>query len=339
MQQITKQNTELNQVEYGLFSLFLNHYIKKAESGKILTKKGKKFSESTLRGYEMLKKWYGEFIIFMEKENPENEDVNFDLPIYQINYSFGENFYVYLVNETNLTKNSIAIIIDKFKAIMNYAFKKGVAYWNGAGLIAPTEKSTQTYLSKEEINNLRIDTLTPSENKILDIQIIQSFTGLRISTLKKFLSSPTAYIKEYDGHSYIDIIEKKTEQQSTVPFGNIVADILRKHGGSIIVPSEQYINRVLKSIAQKAGLENSIVDRKTIKGETIERLIPKSQKISTHTNRRTLISLMTEAKFHSSEIMPISGHSTEKQMLNYVKLENVTKISGILGDDFFNKII
>ncbi|MDR6548494.1 integrase [Chryseobacterium rhizosphaerae] len=319
------------------FKAFLADFMTKASNGQILTAKQKKYSESTLRGYKMLQTEYENFI--SKNEEKSEEPRNFDIPVHEINYAFAEAFQVFLVNDTELLKNSIGLILSKLKAILKYAFRKGYSTWNGSGLTISKEVSTQIALSKGEIKKLNLDTLSETERRVLDIQIVQSFTGMRNETLKKFLQNPLAYIKEYNGNTYIDITANKTDKQSAIPLGKIVNDILLKYSSGIKVPSQQYINRTIKIIAEKAGLNNHIVVRKTVKGEMQETLVPKSKKISTHTARRTLISLMTEAGFKASEIMPISGHSTEYQLNSYIKLDNVVKVNHLFGNKFFDTAI
>lgn len=340
---ITPSNATISiHLNISLFE-YLNIFISKIEKGEILTEKSNVFSESTIRGYKQLKQHYQEFIEWLkvQDQNRENlkESRSFDFTPAQISPAFTKSFHNYLVKETDLVKNSIGSIIKKLKSIMNYAFNDGLAIWNGSGYKVSMERSSQTYLSKVEMQKLNLEKLTKSEKRILDIILIQAFTGMRNSALQKFLKNPFAYVHEFQGNTYIRIDENKTDKESVAPLGDIVKNILKKYNGEIKMPSQQYINRTIKVVCEKAGLTNSLVVRKTIKGKTTEELVPKYKRISTHTARRTLVTLMMEEGFQSNEIMPITGHATEQQLNTYAKLSNVTKIKHIIGHDFFNSSI
>lgn len=327
MQPIKRQ--EEVALHHGTFSDFIQSYINMISSGMILTDKGARYSEPTIRSYVMLLNNFKSYEISREISYTTME----------ISYDIAEDFQRYLVTETDNSKNTVGVILAKMKAVLAYALRKGFSYWGGSKFKISKETSTQTYLSVEEILKMRNAELTEGEERILDIQIIQAFTGMRNSTLKKFLKHPLNYIYEYQGKSYIDITEDKTDKQSIIPLGDIVVDILKKYDGQIKVPSQQYINKKIKVIAMKSGLVNNIVVRKEVNGVMNETLLPKFKKISTHTSRRTLISLMTQSGFKPSEIMPISGHATEAQMNKYVKLSNISKVQHLFGNDFFNSTL
>lgn len=314
-----------NSLQITNISLFTENLIQRMKSGQYLTEKGNIYSDSAIRGYQSFYKHLIEF------ENLHDTEFLFT----EITYGFAREFQNFITSK-GLSKNSIAMVLAKFKAVMKEAWKEGIAYWNGSGLKCPTETTTQVYLTIPELKKLKSVELSHTEEMILDTFFIQCFTGLRFDTLRKFLANPLAYIHEHEGYTFIDITSDKTGEASLIPLGDTVKDILEKHNGTLVVFTEQYTNRILKKISQKAGITNQIVSRRTEGGEMHEKMISKHLKISTHTARRTLISLMKNNQFSNNEITLISGHTTEAQMLKYDRSGNFDKIKPLLGNSFFN---
>ena len=325
----TLTTTNLGAVQTSPFftsiSAFISSQITKMENGMVLTDKGVKYSAETIRGYESLRVHFANF------EEQSGKELSFS----EVGYDFALAFQAYLTTQ-GLAKNSVSMVMSKFKAILKMAWRKNYCNWNGSGLKTPTERTTQTYLSMEEIKKLRNAELSKTERQIVDAFTVQIFTGLRYDTLTKFLKNPLAYIHEHNGKSYIDIISDKTGEQSLIPVGEVVQGILRTYGGEMRIFTEQYVNRMLKNIARKAGLDKGIVVRRTEGGEMQEKLVDKCDKVSTHTARRTLISLMRIDGFADSEITLVSGHTTTKQMLHYDRSGSFHKVKRLLGNKFFD---
>jgi len=324
--QPTIQNSHFAQITISGLSDFTQLQINNMESGNKLTKKGDKYSDSSIRQYTA----FLAHLIHFEKLH------NTKFQLAEINYKFAEEFQIFITNK-GLSKNTIGNILSKFKAILKMSFKEGLSVWNGSGLDCPRELTTQVYLSIAEISKLKSANITKGERKVLDIFIIQCFTGLRFDTLKKFLEKPLAYIEESEGETYINITSDKTNRQSIIPLGDIVKGIITDNGGAFKMPSEEsYINRTIKRIAKKAELDNESIFRRTEGGVMKEVLSPKYKKISSHTARRTMgTNLIKNGKTYNDARL-ILGHSTEKQTKNYVRLDNIEETKHLFGDQFFN---
>lgn len=307
---------------------FTQRLINEIAEGKRLTKKGRKYSASTITSYRNMLDYLYQF----QKVHGRN------FLLTEINYTFAEEFELFITSQ-GLALNSVGAIMAKLKAVLKVAWQKGLALWNGTGFSVKTERTTQTYLTTKELVQLRNAKLTQSQTIVLDIFIIQCFTGFRYETLSRFLSNPLAYIKEFNGHSYIDVTSDKSDEVSVVPLSVIVVEILKKYNGNIKIFSKRYINKTIKVVAEKAQLDHNVVMRKTSGGKQTETLKPKCLTVSSHTARRTLLSLLRSQNFSNAEIRAISGHTTEKQMLSYDRSSDVEKIKNILHHSFFNKNI
>ena len=301
----------------------------KMENGLILTDNGKRYSDSTLRLYKSFLKYFEMF------ENQLGRKLLFT----DMGFKFGEAFNIFLT-EKDLKINSINAILKKFKAIMGRAHKDGISLWSGSGTPNNSEKSTEIYLSIKELSAMQKCDLTPSKRKILDVFIIQCFTGMRYSTLAKFLMNPFAYIKEFEGTSYIEIFADKVDDDSCIPLGDTVIEILKRHGGKLKPTSLEMMNRTIKDIAELAEINTPVVTRTIRNGEMIESFVPKYKMVSSHTARRSFISnISQERDIKDNEIMAITGHASVESMKVYNRSSKFEIILPILKNKFFNKQI
>lgn len=314
------------EIDITSISAFTDRFIKDMKSKAILTDKGVEYKESTIRQYKM---FYDHLTKFEDLHERKFE-------FREINYQFAEKFKIYL-SDQGLTLNSISNLLKKFKAIMALACRKGLCFYSGSGIKTPTEITPKIYLTLDDLSKMKNTDLTESEAVIRDIFFIQCWTSFRFETLQKFLKSPIAYIKQNGNNSYISIISDKTGQESCVPLGKTVTDIISKYNGNFPNYSEEHINRTIKIVGKKAELNTLVPIRITRGGKLIESLVEKHTQISSHTGRRTLISLLKQQKGVSiSEIITISGHATQQQMEKYDRSSGSEKIKNLLGHSFFD---
>lgn len=312
-------------VEYVYFVDFANHFVSKMKAGTVLTpKKHERFSASTIRQYEAS-------IILLREFQLKND---FKIGITEISPKLLKAFELFLM-EQNLTKNSISLYISKVKAIANILYDEEISF-RPIKYSTANELTTKIYFTLEELEKItHYRKLTDGERKAWDVFLVGCFTALRFSTLMKFLQSPQSFIHEYNGASYIDITSDKTGEQSIIPLSKIVVSIINKYNGKIDAFSEVYMNKVLKTICKKAKIDNTISSRRTVGGKMQEVLKEKWELVSTHTARRTFISLAKQTNLTDNEIIGITGHTTAQQMNIYNRSTNLEKVKGILNHDFF----
>ena len=320
---------EVSTPTFESVSEYTRSIMTKMENGVILTSKGMVYSDSTIRIYKSFLTYFESF------ENQIGRKIMF----HDVNHKFGEVFKKFL-SEQDITKNTISAIVKKFKAVLGFAFRDGISLYNGSGLQAPTEKTTKIYLTKSELQKMKQAKLTDGQEKVLDVFLVQCFTGMRYSTLLKFLKSPIAYIHEYESDSYIDIVADKTDEQCVIPLSTVVIETITKYGGVMPIYSEEYVNKTLKVIGKESGIDTLIPIRITKGGTLKESLVPKYTQISTHSARRTLISLLKQEKgVESKQIIGVTGHTSEKQMESYNRSTKFEIVLPILKHEFFKKNI
>ena len=321
-QQITKPQTAF----FVLFTDYADNYIKRMEKGAILTDKGREFSQETIRIYKNAVAYYKEF----------EKSLNSRTRTQEFNKDFIKAYELYATKQ-GLSKNSVSVYVSKLKAIGNILIDDGVIIGNFRKVKTQCEETTKISLSEAEITMLKSIELTNSETKVLDVFLIQVFSGLRWHVLQKFLSSPLSYINEYNGKAYIDIVSDKTDEQSVIPLHTEISVILGKYSGNMPIFSDAYVRRTIKLICKKAGIDQSVPVRITRGGKMTETLIPKYKLVSSHTGRRSFITLVRKHISNNETVMAMSGHKNEKQLRQYDKSQKLDRIIPVLDNEFFNK--
>lgn len=326
----TINKTELlnPEIEFEYFVDFAKNFVTKIEAGEILTKKKVRFSKDTIRQYNVSIAHFEEF----EKK------LNSKIRIHEINKRLLEAFEKHLYN-SGLLFNSVYLYISKIKALGNILFDEEQTN-RPVKFSTPKKLTTQVYLSENELKQMReCKELTDSEKLILDIFLIQCTCGLRYSTLKEFLQQPTTFMKQHGDNYYIDIVSKKTEEQSVIPLSRTIFEILNKYSFKFQSFSEEYFNRVLKNIGKKAGIDNPIAVQIT-KNRIIETVVqPKWKLLRSHCGRRTFLTIAKSYINDNNALMSMSGHTTERQMASYIRSEKIDRISNIFDNQFFNLTI
>lgn len=323
----TINKTELlnPEIEFEYFVDFAKNFVSKIEAGEILTKKKVRFSKDTIRQYSVSIAHFEEF----EKK------LNSKIRIHEINKRLLEAFEKHLYN-AGLLYNSVYLYISKIKAIANILFDEEITN-RQVRFSTPKKQTTQVYLNQKELTQMKdCDKLTESERKVLDIFLVQSFSGMRFQSLKSFLENPIAYIQQSGEKTYINIVSQKTTETSIIPLSKVVYSILNKYNFKINVPSEEFINRSIKKIASKAGIDNPIAIQVTKNGRTETVIKSKSSMISTHSARRGYISILKQYVNDEEAIIASSGHTSIQAMRNYIRSTKLERVDPIFNSEFLN---
>ena len=151
--------------------------------------------------------------------------------------------------------------------------------------------------------------------KTRDLFIVGCFSGLRFSDWHK-VSRENISIEE--GAELLQIFMQKTNKYVYIPVLPELKEILIKYDYNLPKISAQKFNAYIKEACQLA-IEDKTFQRiysvgGTIKNETIE----KWKKTSSHAARRSFASNFWDLGLPATELMQITGHSTEKQFFEYI---------------------
>ena len=150
-------------------------------------------------------------------------------------------------------------------------------------------------LDENDMKRLLQKELIPRHSKIRDIFIVQCFTGMSYSDIKRFDKSAT--YTDSTNTIWIDSSRVKTGVDFDVPILPKVVELIQKYDFKLPVPSNQKMNDYLKEIGDIAGI---------------------SKKLTTHLARRTFASLLNEKGVNITAIQRMLGHTKITTTQRYI---------------------
>lgn len=176
------------------------------------------------------------------------------------------------------------------------------------------------YLTAEEIARFAgadLAGLSKGHETARDIFLIGCYTGQRVSDYAN-IRRDQIWTGE-DGRTYISIVQEKTGKRVVVYARPELCAILEKYNNEIPKLDDQVINRYIKEIARRAGIDEMIEQMSTKGGKAHKVKRPKYELVTSHTARRSFATLAFLGGWNSIDIMKCTGHSTEKMLLKYIK--------------------
>lgn len=306
---------------------YIDEFIKDLESGKMLTPKGEKFKKGTIKNYNGFKT---QFDLYQEKIT---KHLNFD----DINMTFYYDFIGFF-NNKNYSINTIGRMIKSIKAIVRSAREKGIT--NNIEVEKKQFKvlkaaSMQIYLTEDEITKIyKLDLSDkPLFDESRDVFIIGVRLAQRFSDYSKLSKNK---IKKIGKDKYvINIIQEKGSELVTIPMHWQIKEILEKYNYVLPKVYEQKVNERIKKVGGLAEINEPIIYEKIEGGERIQYTTPKHDLITTHTARRTGATLMYLAGISPIDIMKITGHTTEREFLKYIKVSKEETAKSLSNHPYF----
>lgn len=290
---------------------WIEEYIEKAPT-LIKKNKDKPLSQNTLSSYKTT----------LSKIKDFQDYKNTELKFTDIHLSFHKEFIEYLSKVRRLNTSTIGAIIKNLKALCRVAKLEGLSVHKEIDhpeFFVPRASSSKTesvYLSDEEIDKIYDLDLSAnaSLDNVRDCAIVGLRTGLRVSD---FLKLDAQNIKG----GYIEVQTQKTGHKVVIPLHVQLKSVLDKRDGLPRKISDVAFNQYFKEVCKLAGIaqemEGFLMNPKTRRKE--EGVFPKYKLVSSHTCRRSFATNLY-GKLPNLSIMAITGHKTEKQFLEYIKI-------------------
>lgn len=260
-----------------------------------------------------------------------NKPVDFE----DIDMEFYYGFSDYLAKDLGNTKNTVSKHIKTIKTFLNDATDRGFNV-NLAFKLRSFKKVTEVvdkiYLTKDEIQRIyQLDlSATKTRESVRDLFIISCYTGLRFSDLLQIKNED---IKNNQFH----IRTTKTDQLVVIPIAPIVMQILKKYNNNLPKGiSNQKMNDFLKDLGKDAKIDEQIVITKTLAGKRLQQTFKKYELISAHCGRRSFATNAYKDKVPAISIMKITGHTSEKAFLGYIRISQEENAALLKDHDFFN---
>ncbi|RMB56049.1 integrase [Dokdonia sinensis] len=269
-----------------------------------------KIAQSTIKTYENMKRVLEEF------SKAKNYKINFN--------TINNDFYVAFVNysrstlkhQNNTLGRNIGFIITfmnwaaKYNHHRNYEFKQ---------FEKPKSETDEIALTKKELDHLyTFEFKKKSLERVRDVFIFGCTTGMRYSDYSKITKNHI-----HNGHIFLN--SKKQKNNLGIPLNSYSRYILEKYDYSLPIISDQKFREYIKEACQKAGFTANTVKTSYIGNKRTDEIIPKHKRISTHTARRTFITLSLENGMRQDIVMSITGHKSLSSFQKYIKLSSKSR--------------
>lgn len=272
-------------------------------------------SHRTIQKYHTLRK---HLIDFQQKKRV---NLSFD----RITISFYEEYQAYYIQDLGFVNNTIAKYVASLKAFLgwaaereyhhNYAFKKFKLIKQDADIVYMTEDELMRLYNMDLSENPRL-------NNVRDVFCFCCFTGLRFSDVQNL--KPEDVFEE----RYIALRTIKTKDKLIIPLSDFALEILnlyKDEPGFLPVYSSQKTNDFIKELCELAGIDEMMTLVRYRGVARVEASKPKYAFISTHTARRTFVTLSLEKGMRPETVMAITGHKSYKTFKKYIKLTDKVK--------------
>ncbi|MFC4817065.1 tyrosine-type recombinase/integrase [Flavobacterium sp. GCM10023249] len=270
-------------------------------------------SETTIKRYEYNKKLLFDFQAFTGKK------VNFN----QIDKTFYNSFIEFSISEKKHSANTVRRNVGLLKTFLYWATENNHTYKTDyqkfkspksqlTDEVALTLEQVQEVFEFDFSNNERLE-------RVRDLFVFGCATGMRISNYSD--------IQEKDiQDGFIKVRDKKnTDKALEIPLNDFSIFLLKKYDYKLPKISNQKFNDYIKEVFQTIGY-NQII-KKTVKvgKDIIEQLNPLYERISSHTARRSFITIMKNNKIPDKVIMSYTGHRSLEVFNKYYKPNNDDK--------------
>lgn len=252
--------------------------------------------------------------------------------------TFRDDFISYCESEhynISTTYRNLKFIkmIAKVAESFDVEVHKHISNWNFELDKATKSNPKSIYLTEEELNKIeQADMPHDYLDNARDWLLIACYTGQRVSDYLRFNSS--MIVVDSDGTKFIEFVQQKTNARMRLPLLKKVIQILDKRDGEFPrVISDVKLNLFIKEVCQKAEISemiyNGMVEVVTTEdGRKLRRKVfgcyPKYKLVTSHIGRKSFASNFYE-RVPIAHLLNFTGHTTEKQLLNYINKSDVDK--------------
>ncbi|ARV16624.1 tyrosine-type recombinase/integrase [Polaribacter sp. SA4-12] len=311
--------------EFKRVSLGKNKFYEAYDEFMAFKQKNKEWSLATIKRYHNIKTHLEEF------EKAKKYKLTFDT----ITQKFYTEFTDYCMTNKGHINNTFSRNVGLLKTFLFWALKNGHTY--KADFInfkkKPKVITNQIALTKEDLETLlSIEMKSKKLERVKDVFIFSCVTGLRFGELK-FVSENTI-----NGKTLILKEEKSSGKKvREIPLSAIAMYILEKYNYVLPLIANQKHNDYIKEVFEEAGYKHNVIKASTKGKEVIREEIPFYKRISSHTARRTFITLMKKNGKSDKLIAEISGHRDMKTLNQYYQVTN-EDVKEAVDDTFGFKI-
>ena len=307
---------------------FIETFISEIKSGERLTSNETVYKHGTIKNYLNFKKTFAQY----QKKRKvilDYEDITLD---------FYDDFVKYFISQ-KCSPNYIGRHIKNLKAIMRAA--RDLKLHNNMEIDRKKFKTLKVkvdniYLTESEIK--KIHELDLSKDATLDrardVFLLGCYTAQRFSDYIRINENHIITLK--DGSKAIKLNQLKTGKPVIIPIMPQLDEILKKYNYSIPKTYEQKVNEGIKKVGEMAKITELTTIEEIKGGKKVSKTVPKCLLIKTHTGRRSACTNMYNAHIRPIDIMKISGHTSERIFLTYIKIGEEENADNLSSHPYFN---
>ncbi len=276
---------------------------------------GKGISKSTKTRYEYNKNLLSEFQKYSKIKITLG---NFNVKIYN-------EFIKYCVEVKDHSANTIHRDVGLLKTFLYWALNKKYTYNNDfISFQKPpkfrTDEIALNYQQVEEIYNYDFSNNKRLE-RVRDLFVFGCVSGLRFGNYSRITK------EDIDG-DFIRVVDMKSKTKNlAIPLNSISRSILEKYEYELPSISNQKMNKFIKEVFQELEFTDEI--KKTMKygDELVEKKSEFYKRISSHTARRSFITIMKNKRVPDKVIMSYTGHTSLEVFNAYYRPSEEDKIN------------
>lgn len=243
----------------------------------------------------------------------------------KMNLEFFDKFLNYGLRVAGHTNNTINKLIKQLKSFLFWSFDRGYhTNIEFKRVKTKEDKVDIVYLTNDELeilNNYDLEDKVRLKN-IRDVFCLACYTGARFSDISKLdimsdLKSDIWYLRT-----------QKTKDIIEIPLNDYALDIINRYkliGKPLPAITNQKSNVYIKELCKLVGIDTPTKITRYKGAERIEVVKPKYELVSTHTARRTFVTLSLEKGMRPEVVMSITGHNDYKTMKKYIKITSKVK--------------
>jgi integrase len=244
---------------------------------------------------------------------------------------FVEGFKTYLLRTVGLANTSINNNVKYLKAFLNATFEQGLhdlAHFKRFRKLEAVAPEVVYLTAAEKLRLFQVPLAhLPALEQTRDVFLFECETGLRFSDVQ-------ALRPEQVSEGYLLLTTQKTADLLRVPLSPLAQGILARYvghreGRALPVKSNQKTNADLKILGRLARLDTPTTTTQHKGSERVQTTRPKYDLISTHTARRTFVTLALEGGMRPETVMRITGHKDYKTLHRYLKITDA-----VVQDEF-----
>lgn len=281
----------------SFFSIYDQFIAEKKSIGQI--------SNATIIKYENMKAILKKF----------SEQETFKLTFTRMNDDFYIEFVKFCRTKLEHKDNTLGRNIGFLKTFLNWAIKRGYHHnYAFKDFHKPSQDTDEIALSFKELNHLwNFQFKTKRLEKVRDVFVFGCATGMRYSDYSKISKKNIR-----DGQIFINTQKQKTNLG--IPLNQYSKAVLEKYDYKLPLISPQKFRRYLKEACGEAGFKDPVYKTSFIGSKRTETKYEKYEIISSHTARRTFITLSLEKGMRPDIVMSITGHKSYSSFKKYIKL-------------------